>query len=117
MTGRAFRPVGSLSDVADTTDGASEVQDPARPGAEPGVEDVLAGWDPAGPPPQLDGAPPFPTDTAVAVAAMAAGAALGWLAGPPHRLRRMLVGQLLGLAGAVAGRRMWRLPEESDRPR
>ncbi len=79
--------------------------------------DVLAGWDPAGPPPRPDGRPPFPTDTAVALGAMAAGAALGWLAGPPHRLRRMAAGKLLGLAGAIVVRRMWRLPEESDRPR
>jgi hypothetical protein len=77
--------------------------------------DVLAGWDPAGPPPPLDGRPPFPVDTAVALGAMTAGAALGWLAGPPHRLRRMAVGKLLGLAGAIAGRRMWRLPEEPRR--
>lgn len=80
-------------------------------------EDVLAGWDPAGPPPRPDGRPPFPTDTVVALAAMTAGAALGWRAGPPHRGRRMVVGQVLGLAGAIAWRRMWRLPEESDRPR
>lgn len=80
-------------------------------------DDVLAGWDPAGPPPRPDGRPPFPTDTAVALAAMATGAALGWLAGPPHRLRRMALGKVLGLAGAIAARRMWRLPDESDRPR
>lgn len=81
------------------------------------AEDVLAGWDPAGPPPTSDGSPPFPADTAVAAAAATVGAALGWLAGPPHRPRRMLAGAVLGLAGAIVGRRMWRLPDESDRPR
>jgi hypothetical protein len=45
------------------------------------------------------------------------GAALGLLAGPPHRARRATVGAVLGLGGAVVWRRMWRLPEESDRPR
>ena len=80
-------------------------------------EDVLAGWDPAGPPPRPDGRPPFPADTAIALAAMAVGAAIGLVAGPPHRLRRAGVGALLGLGGAIVRRRMWRLPEESDRPR
>ena len=80
-------------------------------------EDVLAGWDPAGPPPRPDGRPPFPTDTAVALGAMAVGATLGLLAGPPHRARRATFGAVLGLGGAVVWRRMWRLPEESDRPR
>lgn len=79
--------------------------------------DVLAGWDPAGPPPRPDGRPPFPTDTAVALAAMTVGAVLGLLAGAPHRARRATAGAVLGLGGAIAWRRMWRLPEESDRPR
>ncbi len=85
--------------------------------AEHAGEDVLAGWDPAGPPPRPDGRPPFPADTAIALVSMAVGAVLGLLAGSPHRVRRAGLGAALGFGGAVVWRRMWRLPEESDRPR
>ena len=40
--------------------------------ADRAADDVLAGWDPAGPPPVLDGRAPFPTDTVVAVGAIVA---------------------------------------------
>jgi hypothetical protein len=72
--------------------------------------DVLAGWDPAGPPPVLDGSAPFPTDTVIAVGSMVVGAALGLLVGGRHPLIRAEVGGILGLAGAIVARRMWRLP-------
>jgi len=74
------------------------------------AEDVLIGWDPAGPPPVLDGRPPFPTDTVVAVGAMVLGMAAGIAVGGRHPLIRAKVGGLLGLASAVVARRMWRLP-------
>jgi hypothetical protein len=74
------------------------------------ASDVLAGWDPAGPPPVLDGSAPFPTDTVVALGAMVAGMGLGLLAGGRHPLIRAKVGALLGLTGAIVARRMWRLP-------
>jgi len=72
--------------------------------------DVLAGWDPAGPPPMLDGSPPFPTDTVVAVGSMVVGMGFGLLIGGRHPLIRAKVGGILGLAGAIVARRMWRLP-------
>jgi hypothetical protein len=72
--------------------------------------DVLAGWDPAGPPPVLDGSAPFPVDTVVAVAAMVGGMTLGLLMGGRHPIVRAKVGAVLGLAGAIVARRMWRLP-------
>jgi len=74
------------------------------------TEDVLAGWDPAGPPPVLDGRAPFPIDTVVAVGAMIGGAALGAALGGRHPLVRAKIGGLLGLGAAIAARRMWRLP-------
>ena len=73
-------------------------------------DDVLAGWDPDGPPPVLDGRAPFPTDTVIAVGAMLAGAALGAARGGRHPLVRAKVGGLLGLGAAIVARRMWRLP-------
>jgi energy-converting hydrogenase Eha subunit A len=72
--------------------------------------DVLAGWDPAGPPRMLDGSAPFPTDTVIAVGAMVAGAIVGVAVGGRHPLVRAKVGGILGLAGAIVARRMWRLP-------
>jgi hypothetical protein len=72
--------------------------------------DVLAGWDPAGPPPMLDGAGPFPTDTVIAIGATLAGAIVGLAVGGRHPLVRAKIGGVLGLAGAIAARRMWRLP-------
>jgi hypothetical protein len=72
--------------------------------------DVLAGWDPAGPPPVLDGSAPFPTDTVVAVGAMLAGTVIGLALGGRHPLMRAKAGAILGLAGAIVARRMWRLP-------
>jgi hypothetical protein len=78
-------------------------------GTDPG-EDVLAGWDPAGPPPVLDGRAPFPTDTVVAVAATLAGVVVGLAIGGRHPLVRAKVGGLLGLGTAIVARRMWRLP-------
>jgi hypothetical protein len=72
--------------------------------------DVLAGWDPAGPPPVLDGGAPFPMDTVVAVGAMVAGMVAGLAIGGRHPLVRAKVGGVIGLAGAIAARRMWRLP-------
>ena len=74
------------------------------------VEDVLAGWDPDGPPPVLDGSAPFPTDTVVAVGAMVAGVVLGLGRGGRHPFVRANVGGLLGLGAAIVARRMWRLP-------
>jgi hypothetical protein len=73
-------------------------------------EDVLVGWDPAGPPPVLDGRAPFPTDTVIAVGSTLVGMVLGVAAGGRHPLVRAKVGGLLGLAAAIVGRRMWRLP-------
>lgn len=72
--------------------------------------DVLAGWDPAGPPPPLDGRAPFPTDTVVAAVAVVAGAAVALARGGPRPLRRASLGALGGLGGAIVARRMWRLP-------
>jgi hypothetical protein len=72
--------------------------------------DVLAGWDPAGPPPMLDGSAPFPTDTVVAIGATVAGMVLGLAAGGRHPIVRTTFGGVLGLAAAIAARRMWRLP-------
>lgn len=73
-------------------------------------EDVLAGWDPAGPPPVLDGSAPFPTDTVIAVGAMVAGMVLGVAMGGRHPIVRAKVGGILGLGAAIVARRMWRLP-------
>jgi hypothetical protein len=78
-------------------------------GGPPDV-DVLAGWDPAGPPPVLDGSAPFPTDTVIAVGATVAGIIVGLAIGGRHPFVRAKVGGMIGLAGAIAGRRMWRLP-------
>lgn len=75
-----------------------------------GAEDVLAGWDPAGPPPVLDGRAPFPTDTVIAAGATVVGLVTGLALGGRHPLVRAHVGALLGLAGAIVARRMWRLP-------
>lgn len=75
-----------------------------------GADDVLAGWDPAGPPPVLDGRAPFPTDTVIAVGAMVAGMVAGLAVGGRHPLVRAKIGAVLGLGGAIAARRMWRLP-------
>ncbi len=72
--------------------------------------DVLAGWDPAGPPPPLDGRAPFPTDTVVAAAATFAGLTLALARGGGRPVRRALAGALAGLGTAVVARRMWRLP-------
>jgi hypothetical protein len=72
--------------------------------------DVLAGWDPAGPPPVLDGSAPFPIDTVFAVGATFAGMVLGLALGGRHPLIRAKAGGILGLAGAIVVRRMWRLP-------
>lgn len=77
---------------------------------EPMDEDVLAGWDPAGPPPPLDGRAPFPIDTVVALGASIAGAAVGVAVGGRHPLVRAKLGALVGLGAAVVARRMWRLP-------
>lgn len=73
-------------------------------------EDVLAGWDPVGPPPPLDGRGPFPTDTVVAAGATLAGIALGLAVGGRHPLVRAKLGAIVGLGAAIALRRMWRLP-------
>lgn len=73
-------------------------------------EDVLAGWDPAGPPPVLDGRAPFPTDTVIAAGAMLAGMAAGLALGGRHPFVRAKVGAVLGLGAAIVSRRMWRLP-------
>jgi len=76
--------------------------------------DVLAGWDPAGPPPMLDGSAPFPTDTVIAVGAMLVGMTVGIALGGRRPVMGVLVrakiGGIVGLAGAIAARRMWRLP-------
>jgi hypothetical protein len=72
--------------------------------------DVLAGWDPSGPPPVLDGSAPFPVDTVVAVGSMVVGMTFGLLIGGRHPLIRAEVGGILGLTVAVVARRMWRLP-------
>jgi len=74
------------------------------------ADSVLAGWDPAGPPPPLDGRAPFPTDTVVAVGAMLAGMVVALAVGGRHPLVRAKVGGVLGLVGAIAARRMWHLP-------
>jgi hypothetical protein len=74
------------------------------------ADDVLAGWDPAGPPPVLDGRAPFPTDTVIAVGAMVAGMVAGLAVGGRHPFVRAKIGGVLGLGGAIAARRMWRLP-------
>lgn len=74
------------------------------------VEDVLAGWDPDGPPPVLDGSAPFPTDTVIAVGATVAGVVLALGRGGRHPFVRAKVGGLLGLGAAIVARRMWRLP-------
>ena len=74
------------------------------------VEDVLAGWDPDGPPPVLDGSAPFPTDTVIAAGAMVAGVVLGLARGGRHPIVRAKAGGLLGLGAAIVARRMWRLP-------
>jgi hypothetical protein len=83
------------------------------PSSAPDV-DVLAGWDPAGPPPILDGSAPFPTDTVVAVGATVAGMVVGLAVGGRRPFMRAVisakVGGIIGLAGAIAVRRMWRLP-------
>jgi hypothetical protein len=76
----------------------------------PAPDDVLAGWDPDGPPPVLDGRAPFPTDTVIAVGSMLAGAVIAVARGGRHPLVRAKVGGILGLAAAIVGRRMWRLP-------
>jgi hypothetical protein len=91
----------------------SQETDPAEGGrvaAGPQDVDVLAGWDPAGPPPVLDGSGPFPTDTVTAVAGMVIGMGLGLAVGGRHPLVRAELGAIAGLAVAVASRRMWRLP-------
>jgi hypothetical protein len=72
--------------------------------------DVLAGWDPSGLPPVLDGRAPFPTDTVVALAAMVIGVGTGLAIGGRHPFVRAKVGGLLGLTAAIVVRRMWRLP-------
>jgi hypothetical protein len=72
--------------------------------------DVLAGWDPAGPPPVLDGSAPFPTDTVIAVGATVLGMALGLAGGGRHPFLRAKAGGILGLGAAITARRMWRLP-------
>jgi len=74
------------------------------------TEDVLAGWDPAGPPPALDGSAPFPLDTVIAGGATLAGIVLGVAVGGRHPLVRATVGGLTGLGAAIVARRMWRLP-------
>jgi hypothetical protein len=74
------------------------------------TSDVLAGWDPAGPPAPLDGSPPFPTDTIVVVASMVVGMGLGLLVGGRHPILRVKLGGILGIAGAIVTRRMWQLP-------
>ncbi len=74
------------------------------------TEDVLAGWDPAGPPPVLDGRAPFPLDTVVAVGATVLGMVAGVALGGRHPFVRAKVGGLLGLGTAIVARRMWRLP-------
>lgn len=74
------------------------------------ADDVLAGWDPAGPPPPLDGSAPFPTDTVIAAAATVAGVAVALVRGGPRPLRRAQLGALVGLGAAIVARRMWRLP-------
>lgn len=75
-----------------------------------GLDDVLAGWDPAGPPPVLDGRAPFPTDTVIAAGATIVGVVAGLVVGGRHPLVRAKIGGLIGLFGAIAARRMWRLP-------
>jgi len=100
-----------------TPDGTSPNVTPAVTPAAPSTVssvDVLAGWDPAGPPPVLDGSAPFPTDTVVAVGAMLAGVALGLAAGDRRTFLRAVLsakaGGVLGLTAAIVARRMWRLP-------
>jgi hypothetical protein len=81
-------------------------------GAVPSAQavDVLAGWDPAGPPPPLDGAGPFPTDTVAVIAGLVIGAGLGLAVGGRHPLVRANLGGIAGMAVAIAARRRWRLP-------
>lgn len=74
------------------------------------TEDVLAGWDLAGPPPVLDGSAPFPLDTVIAVGATVLGIVVGVAVGGRHPLVRAKVGGVAGLGVAIVGRRMWRLP-------
>jgi hypothetical protein len=78
--------------------------------SSPAPVDVLAGWDPAGPPPILDGSAPFPTDTVIAVGATLAGMAVALALGGRHPIMRAKAGGIAGLAVAIAARRMWRLP-------
>lgn len=80
------------------------------PSDTPDVDDVLAGWDPDGPPPALDGSAPFPTDSVVAVGATVAGVVIGLARGGRHPIMRAKVGGLVGLGAAIVARRMWRLP-------
>jgi hypothetical protein len=101
-------PASAAASVHGAVPGAAPASD-AQVAHAAAVADVFAGWDPAGPPPLLDGSPPFPTDTVIALGAMGAGMALGLLAGGRHPLLRVKLGGLLGLAGAIVARRMWRL--------
>jgi hypothetical protein len=93
------------ADVAEADVAEADVASDAAPDI-----DVLAGWDPAGPPRVLDGSAPFPTDTVVALGATLVGAAAGIAIGGRHPLVRAKVGGILGLAAAIVARRMWRLP-------
>jgi hypothetical protein len=94
---------------------------PAAAGTEPSVrppdlqpgavrdagEDVLTGWDPAGPAPVVDRAP-FPTDLVVLATSGAAGALLGGLFGE-RGCRGALLGGASGVIGAALARQVWRL--------
>lgn len=70
-------------------------------------QDPLAGWDPQGPPPVIDRAPP-PVDAAVLAGAGLAGAVLGSLFGE-RGCRGAVLGALGGVLGAGAARRVWEL--------
>lgn len=73
-------------------------------------DDPLAGWDAGVPLPPVGDRRPFPTDTVV----VAAGAALGAVAGSlltERRARGGAAGALVGAVLAGAARRIWRLPE------